>query len=97
MPLYEYRCVCGNRIDQLRALAVRNIPADCECCGAMAARVASAPRLAVVSATTRLAHERNERSAHEPRKVTRTTSHQPCTTHGQPGSHRGRPWMLGHG
>jgi putative FmdB family regulatory protein len=96
MPLYEYRCVCGNRIDQLRALAIRDIPADCERCGAPAARVVSAPRLAVVAATTRLAHERNERSAHEPRKVTRTTPGQPCAAHRQHGHHPGRPWMLGH-
>jgi putative FmdB family regulatory protein len=96
MPLYEYHCVCGNRIDQLRALAIRDVPADCERCGALAARAVSVPRLAVVAATTRLAHERNERSAHEPQKVTRTASHQSCATNSQHSHHRGRPWMLGH-
>ncbi len=106
MPLYEYRCARGHHSDQWRALAARDEPASCASCGAVATRAVSAPRLAVLSPATRFAHERNERSAHEPR-VMRAPAGGACASSGRHGHepghrpqpqrpHRGRPWMLGH-
>lgn len=103
MPLYEYECEAGHRQQRLRAIAVRDDAVDCDCCGAPASRTVVAPRLAVMSSLNRRAHERNERSAHEPRRHTRTApvEHAPKKTshacsHGHAHAHHGRPWMLGH-
>jgi hypothetical protein len=63
----------------------------------------SLPGLRQVSAATRQAHSRNERSAHEPRLVRRESAPSPAGhTHGPGCGHAGhgvgggRPWMLGH-
>jgi len=100
MPLYEYECAAGHRQQRLRAIAVRDAAVDCDCCGAPAQRAVAAPRLAVMSSRQRRAQERNERSAHEPRRHTREAAPEKKTQtcgHGHRGhAHHGRPWMLGH-
>lgn len=100
MPLYPYECRTGHRFDLLRPMAERDAPASCAHCGTSAARALAAPRLAVLSATQRRAHARNERSAHEPRRVSRAeTSSAPAHVHATTcasGHAPGRPWMLGH-
>ena len=57
------------RSDAFRLLADRNEPAACPDCGAASPRVfATAPRLALMSATTRSAIATNERARHEPQR-----------------------------
>ncbi|MEQ8662620.1 MAG: zinc ribbon domain-containing protein [Gammaproteobacteria bacterium] len=73
MPVYEFACPEHGRTSELRAIAARDAPAACPSCGSVAARVVSAPRLQVMSATNRSAWERNERSAHEPRRAARSS------------------------
>lgn len=100
MPLYEYQCACGSSQNLLRPIAVRDAAVDCDRCGAASVRTVSAPRLAVLSSTNRRAHERNEKSAHEPRRYTRpAASDEPVKKQAAACSHshhQGRPWMLGH-
>lgn len=105
MPLYEFDCAGGHRFSRLRAIAARDDALDCDTCGAPATRTVAAPRLALLSSTQRRAHAVNERSAHEPRRVTRGQSEERA----RPGAaacghahshashaHTGRPWMLSH-
>jgi putative FmdB family regulatory protein len=67
MPTYDYACADCGGFDAFRSLGERNEPARCPGCGLAAPRVfASAPRLAILSGTARLAHETNERAAHAP-------------------------------
>lgn len=68
MPMYDYHCDgCGN-FSALRPLAEYREPMRCPHCNATATRVIAAPNLACMSASNRTAWERNERSAHEPRR-----------------------------
>lgn len=108
MPLYSYRCRQCGEFDALMPVAACELPVDCPECGGSSARVLTAPRLALMSASSRHAHETNERSSHEPRLSRKTDccSGGGCAHHGRPSSgeraplRRGgadtRPWMLGH-
>ena len=69
MPTYDYACGRCGGFDAIRSLSQRNEPAACPDCGAASPRVfASAPRLALMSGTTRSAIEVNERARHEPKR-----------------------------
>ncbi|MBW7851641.1 MAG: zinc ribbon domain-containing protein [Rhodospirillales bacterium] len=71
MPLYDYECpVCGP-FREWRAMSASAEPAPCPTCAREAARSVSVPMLAMLPRNTRIAHERNERSAHEPRVMRR--------------------------
>ncbi|HYD33652.1 MAG TPA: zinc ribbon domain-containing protein [Methylophilaceae bacterium] len=72
MPLYEYACQDCGTFSSLRKMSESQLPAQCEC-GAMAERILSAPRLAFMDRGQRSAHERNEKSAHEPRTTRRSS------------------------
>lgn len=67
MPVYEYECVTCGVFSVLRKMNESSQPAPCEECGCESPRIMSVPRLAVLGKVQRLAHERNERSAHEPK------------------------------
>ena len=43
MPIYEYACACGQRREELRALAERCLPLMCHACGASMALTPSLP------------------------------------------------------
>ena len=107
MPLYDYECDhCGSFRDW-RSMSEAAAPADCPTCGYSAPRAISAPFIAGMNPHTRIAHQRNEKSADQPQMVTKTShDHGAC---GQPsqghahdhGRHRhphgpSRPWMIGH-
>jgi putative FmdB family regulatory protein len=66
MPLYDYQCESCGTFSAIRKMSESSEPNMCETCGEMAPRIISAPNLALVSSATRNAHERNEKSAHEP-------------------------------
>lgn len=66
MPLYDYLCPeCG---DFSAWGSIQSPRADtlCPTCSSSSVRQIRAPRLAVMPADKRRAHERNEKSAHEP-------------------------------
>lgn len=66
MPIYEYQCNSCGPFAALRRMSEFELPTICDSCGESAARIISAPRLAVIEKSSRVAHERNEKSAHEP-------------------------------
>jgi putative FmdB family regulatory protein len=73
MPVYEYECESCGVFSALRKMSESSHPAFCQECGSESPRIMSAPRLAVMAKSQREAHERNEKSAHEP-KVGRRSS-----------------------
>ena len=108
MPLYEFNCVeCGS-FTELRRISECDMPAACPACGIPASRMISVPRLAIMEKNNRVAWERNEKSAHEPRQHKTghrhdhvrdnkgDHKHQHDNTRGHKHAHNGRPWMLGH-
>jgi putative FmdB family regulatory protein len=71
MPLYDYQCrVCGPFRD-FRPLSEWDKDTKCPHCGSRSKRSIAMPRLQCVSRNVRVAHERNERSAEEPRMMRR--------------------------
>jgi len=110
MPVYEYDCPFCGEFTELRAISERNNPADCPECGGLAARVISAPFLAVMQPVQRMAAARNERSRHEPlvgagrsccdsgscahKKKAKKPGEKPALQ-ASTKKYR-RPWMLGH-
>jgi putative FmdB family regulatory protein len=72
MPVYDYRCEDCGEFSMLRRMSESSLPAKCEC-GKQSQRIISAPNLALVATTTRIAMERNEKAAHEPRMARRSS------------------------
>jgi len=110
MPSYEYECAACGTFTEFRTIAARDIPAVCILRDEPAARVISAPNLALMNPLSRMAATRNERSRHEPRVGLKTSccSGGKCihkkpklTKDGRPALRAStrknrRPWMLGH-
>jgi putative FmdB family regulatory protein len=112
MPVYEYECNTCGVFTALRKMSESSEPAYCQECGAESARIMSAPRLAVLGKALRSAHERNEKSAHEPNVGRRSscgcTGSHTCNTTTKVNPETGkaalqiqtkktaRPWMLSH-
>lgn len=68
MPVYEYLCSeCGSDYTLLRSMAERDNPSYCPFCSREGFKVIlTAPRTTFMAKNTRIAHEINERSRHEP-------------------------------
>jgi putative FmdB family regulatory protein len=101
MPLYEYQCRRHGVFEQLGSIADRAASQPCPDCRRQAPRVLSAPQQPVLERSTRIAHERNERSQHEPRMVKARALEQARDARPKPApvqrAHAGaRPWMIGH-
>jgi putative FmdB family regulatory protein len=73
MPVYEYECETCGVFTALRKMSESSEPAFCDECGCESPRILSVPRLAMMGKSQREAHERNEKSANEP-KVGRRSS-----------------------
>ncbi len=71
MPLYDYLCDKCGPLREWRGISEASKTISCPNCGGKARRVITAPSLALMAATTRAAHARNERSANEPMVVRR--------------------------
>ena len=104
MPIYEYKCTsCENEFEELLSLEKYSPILVCPECNAPSTRIISAPRLAILKKSERLARERNERAIYEPLKVTRQheCNHSSCDhEEKKKGSYQqisegSRPWMLG--
>lgn len=98
MPIYEYSCAACGPFSDWGRIAESGAPAGCPHCGQSSPRKISAPRLSVIASDLKKAHERNEKSAHEPQHRKKTCHHDHDHTNKQckvpPGPRR--PWMLGH-
>ena len=75
MPLYGYNCVACGPFSAWGSMLGHDEPMACPACGQASPRMIAAPNLACASGSVRLAHERNERSAHEPRTVSHEQLH----------------------
>jgi putative FmdB family regulatory protein len=71
MPLYDYGCSTCGPFREWRSMSEWEARVPCPSCSVPAPRLAAAPMLAVLSSNNRIAHEHNERSAHEPKVVRR--------------------------
>src|ERR1700724_4459787 len=71
MPLYDYGCSTCGPFREWRSMSEWEARVPCPSCSVPAPRLAAAPMLAVLSSNNRIADERNERSAHEPKVVRR--------------------------
>jgi putative FmdB family regulatory protein len=71
MPFYDYRCADCGPFQAPGSLQQSAAPALCPSCLALSERVIRAPYLNTMNGYRRIAHERNERSAHEPRVMSR--------------------------
>ncbi len=112
MPVYEYECRSCGVFTAIRKMSESSDAAFCQECGSESERILSAPKLAVMAKTQRLAHERNEKSAHEPNVGRRSscgcTGSHTCNTTTKVNPDTGkaalqmqtkktaRPWMLAH-
>ncbi|MDG1074077.1 MAG: zinc ribbon domain-containing protein [Methylophilaceae bacterium] len=112
MPVYEYECKSCGVFTALRKMSESSDAAFCQECGSESERILSAPKLAVLAKTQRVAHERNEKSAHEPNVGRRSscgcTGSHTCNTTTKVNPDTGkaalqmqtkktaRPWMLSH-
>ena len=111
MPLYDYACATCGPFRAWRGMSEWEASVPCPDCSLPAPRLASVAMLAVLSASNRVAHERNERSAHEPKVMRREDLPRERLHQGhRPGAsplvrqqfgavHEGardRPWMVGH-
>ncbi len=98
MPIYHYGCESCGEFTELRKISECKLPVACPSCGQSASRIIKAPSLNTMKGTERIAHQHNERSAHEPRVVRKTNKE--IHTHSHVGhSHSkapSRPWMIGH-
>ncbi len=106
MPLYDYSCDdCGTFRDW-NPMSASAMPAVCPNCGENASRIITAVFIANMNPHNRIAHQRNEKSTHEPQIVRKKTHehdadshpHRHCNhDHSHSHSHgHGRPWMIGH-
>jgi putative FmdB family regulatory protein len=71
MPLYDYGCRTCGPFREWRSMSEWESKVQCPSCSLPASRLAAAPMLGVLSPNKRILHERNERSAHEPKVVRR--------------------------
>ncbi len=78
MPLYEYVCHECGIFSAIRKMSESALPANCGFCGRESDRVISAPRFALLDSARRVAYERNEKSAHDPLSLRRSSCG--CTT-----------------
>lgn len=110
MPRYDYSCERCGPFKAWRPMSEYRTPSECPGCGSPAPRAVAAPSLADMNPDSRIAHHRNEKSAHEPQvmsrgRLDRLGAPRPSGGgkhhhhhHGHGGHHRhsGRPWMIGH-
>jgi len=102
MPIYSYQCVAHGEFVQLKTVSSRNEATYCPDCDELAIRGITAPNLSVMSDTNHKAWQRNEKSMHEPKRVSRSHTcshdHSKATAHAplKAAKKNTRPWMLGH-
>ncbi len=93
MPLYDYDCEECGPFTEFRSMSRSADPMPCPTCGTAAERTLTAPFIADMNPNSRIAHQRNEKSAHEPKVVSgKPQGH----SHGRGRRQARRPWVIGH-
>jgi putative FmdB family regulatory protein len=72
MPIYDYNCTDCGPFRKMRSMAESDAPMACPACGRISRKVITAPFLADMAPHNRIASQRNERSAHAPRVMSRS-------------------------
>jgi putative FmdB family regulatory protein len=113
MPTYEYLCAGCGAFEDMQPMSASALPQPCPGCGGAAPRaLLTAPRMALMSGTQRLAASTNERAQHAPmtpgeyRAASRHRAGCACCTTPKalradaPAAAKGfpakRPWMISH-
>ena len=104
MPIYSYNCETHGEFVELKSISDRDKGTNCPNCNVLAQRSITAPNLSIMSASNRTAWARNEKSMHEPKRVTHQHTH--ACSHSEKSTDSKveykkaaagtRPWMLGH-
>jgi putative FmdB family regulatory protein len=96
MPLYEYACGEHGVFETHRPVAEFDESSACPTCERSCSRVLSATCVRFVGAFERVARDRNERSQHEPKLVTRQAGG--ASREGPPTYHSSGslPWAVSH-
>ncbi|GAB7522684.1 FmdB family zinc ribbon protein [Paraburkholderia sp. 2C] len=71
MPLYDYTCSNCGPFRLMRPMAQSDAPTACPACGRLSTKTVTAPFLADMAPQNRIACQRNEKSAHVPRVMSR--------------------------
>lgn len=106
MILYDYVCTSCGPFVAWNSVEKSSEEVICPTCSASSSRIVMAPYLADMDPNNRIAHQRNEKSAHEP-EVVKMISGKGIHKQGAAHSHAqgrkrhhhhgpSRPWMLGH-
>ena len=104
MPTYAHACAEHGEFDDMRPIARHAEDAECPVCAKPCGRIVTVPRFRSMERNSLIAHERNEKSRHEPHVCSSGCSH----NHGSkkiPSSkppaleqYKGpRPWVIEHG
>jgi putative FmdB family regulatory protein len=97
MPLYEYECTRHGAFELSRKMSESSLGGACPTCGRTSPRIVSLPSLSQMRPSEKKARDRNERSRHEPRVVSRGPPKDPDAPRRLvPASSYGRPWAIGH-
>jgi putative FmdB family regulatory protein len=72
MPIYDYHCSECGPFRMMRPMAQSGAPTVCPACGRVSNRTITAPFLADMAPHNRIASQRNEKSAHAPRVMSRS-------------------------
>jgi putative FmdB family regulatory protein len=71
MPIYDYECASCGPFRRMMKMSEAGAACACPACGEPGRKQVTAPYLADMKPQTRMAHARNEKSAHEPKVVRR--------------------------
>ena len=108
MILYNYECHQCGRFSAWNSIKNSAKSIACLSCNSPAKRIIAAPYLADMDDNNRIAHFRNEKSAHEPEVVKMINGEHKSCNHSTPRhtehkrrhihnhNHPQRPWMIGH-
>lgn len=108
MVLYDYRCAQCGPFREWKPMSESQAAVNCPSCSSSSSRIMKAPFLADMPNNNRVAHQRNELSAHEPRVMSRPQLDNAGVKRGHSHAghghkhdqhnhnHSGRPWMIGH-
>jgi putative FmdB family regulatory protein len=111
MPLYDYRCPTCGSFRAFRPMRESSFPVACPICAVSSERMLNAPFLSDMNPHDRIAHQRNDKNAHEPQVMSRAELDQSGVPRSQGHYHHeqdaggtsadqwgrsSRPWMVGH-
>ena len=97
MPRYDYSCDECGPFKAWRPMSEYSEPSECPSCGSPAPRAVTAPFIASMNPHSRIAHQRNEKSAHEPQVMSRREMDRLGATRSGGAGHRHHHHGHGHG